>query len=173
MCIPTASRLSSAARQPLPASRLRHAHATNAHGAWAPQIAIRMDQQCKVLCAIKSLNKGQAKAFQKKIDDDYRVNMWVSRMSALRLSRVGRQSVSSCVLELQGCAHLLADSKLMVDWLCRRILDNLPVAMVRMREGQGEAVKTYERGFPVGRIDVRAAGSTVVHCSAYMHGFPA
>lgn len=38
--------------------------------------------------------------------------------------------------------------------LCR-ILDNLPVAMVRMREGQGEAVKTYERGFPVGRIDVR------------------
>jgi hypothetical protein len=34
-----------------------------------------MDQQCKVLCIIKSLNKGQAKAFQKKIDDDYRVNM--------------------------------------------------------------------------------------------------
>jgi len=28
------------------------------------------------------------------------------------------------------------------------------VAMVRMREGQGEAIKTYERGFPVGRIDV-------------------
>ena len=41
----------------------------------ALQIAIRMDQQCKVLCIIKSLNKGQAKAFQKKIDDDYRVNM--------------------------------------------------------------------------------------------------
>ena len=36
-----------------------------------------------------------------------------------------------------------------------RILDNLPVAMVRMREGQGEAIKTYERGFPVGRKDVR------------------
>jgi transmembrane 9 superfamily protein 2/4 len=72
------------------------------------EIAIRMDQQCKVLCIIKSLNKGQAKAFRKKIDDEYRVNM---------------------------------------------ILDNLPVAMVRMREGQGEAIKTYERGFPVGRID--------------------
>lgn len=41
--------------------------------------------------------------------------------------------------------------------VCCRILDNLPVAMVRMREGQGEAVKTYERGFPVGRIDVSAA----------------
>ena len=34
----------------------------------------------------------------------------------------------------------------------RRILDNLPVAMVKMRkdESKGTLVKTYERGFPVG-----------------------
>ena len=31
-----------------------------------------------------------------------------------------------------------------------RILDNLPVAMVRMRHDDGAVVKTYERGFPVG-----------------------
>jgi hypothetical protein len=35
-----------------------------------------------------------------------------------------------------------------------RILDNLPIGMVRMREDQGELVKTYERGFPVGFQDV-------------------
>lgn len=31
-----------------------------------------------------------------------------------------------------------------------RILDNLPVAMVKMREDNGFQIKTYERGFPVG-----------------------
>ena len=31
-----------------------------------------------------------------------------------------------------------------------RILDNLPLAMVRMRENNGQPFKTYERGFPVG-----------------------
>lgn len=34
------------------------------------------------------------------------------------------------------------------------ILDNLPIGMVRMREDQGNLVKTYERGFPVGYMDV-------------------
>lgn len=34
-----------------------------------------------------------------------------------------------------------------------RILDNLPIAMPHMREGKTEAVKTYERGFPVGHIE--------------------
>jgi hypothetical protein len=35
---------------------------------------------------------------------------------------------------------------------CCRILDNLPVAMVKMRkdESSNTLVKTYERGFPVG-----------------------
>ena len=31
-----------------------------------------------------------------------------------------------------------------------RILDNLPAAMVRMRQDEGEPIKTYERGFPIG-----------------------
>ena len=38
----------------------------------------------------------------------------------------------------------------------RRILDNLPIAIVRLREDNGQPFKTYERGFPVGRTDVRA-----------------
>ena len=38
------------------------------------------------------------------------------------------------------------------DGSLHRILDNLPVAMVKMRkdERSGGLVKTYERGFPVG-----------------------
>ncbi|GHP05979.1 hypothetical protein PPROV_000472600 [Pycnococcus provasolii] len=69
------------------------------------QIEIRLDEQCKVVCKIDSLSASQAKAFQGKIDDEYRVNM---------------------------------------------ILDNLPVAMVKMREENGKPFKTYERGYPVG-----------------------
>jgi hypothetical protein len=32
----------------------------------------------------------------------------------------------------------------------RRILDNLPVAMVKVRTENGNSFKTYERGYPVG-----------------------
>ena len=35
-----------------------------------------------------------------------------------------------------------------------RILDNLPIAIVRLREDNGQPFKTYERGFPVGRLEV-------------------
>lgn len=35
-----------------------------------------------------------------------------------------------------------------------RILDNLPIGLVRMREDNGNLVKTYERGFHVGFQDV-------------------
>ena len=38
-------------------------------------------------------------------------------------------------------------------WPCR-ILDNLPIAIVRLREDNGQPFKTYERGFPVGRLEV-------------------
>ena len=70
------------------------------------QLEMRLDEQCKVLCKIDALNAEQAREFQSKIEDDYRVNM---------------------------------------------ILDNLPVAMVVMRQDEdGAPVKTYERGFPVG-----------------------
>ena len=35
-----------------------------------------------------------------------------------------------------------------------RILDNLPIAIVRLREDNGQPFKTYERGYPVGRTEV-------------------
>ena len=48
---------------------------------------------------------------------------------------------------------------MMSDMACwdrvRRILDNLPIAVVKMRDDNGKAVKTYERGFAVGFLDVR------------------
>eukprot|EP00798_Chlamydomonas_sp_ICE-L_P013447 gene13447-19305_t len=71
------------------------------------QVQMRVDEQCKLLCRIPSMSAKDAKAFQNKIDDDYRVNM---------------------------------------------ILDNLPVAMVKMKkdEGSNTLLKTYERGYPVG-----------------------
>lgn len=39
------------------------------------QIAMRVDEQCKVLCRIGALAGGQADAFRSRIDDDYRVYM--------------------------------------------------------------------------------------------------
>lgn len=68
----------------------------------------RIDEQCKVQCRIDALNEAQAKVFQERIKNEYRVNM---------------------------------------------ILDNLPVAIVRMREDNGHPIKTYERGYSVGRIE--------------------
>ncbi len=35
-----------------------------------------------------------------------------------------------------------------------RILDNLPVAIPQIRDDSGSNVKRYERGFPIGRIEV-------------------
>lgn len=37
---------------------------------------------------------------------------------------------------------------------CCRILDNLPVAIPQIRDDSGSDVKRYERGFPVGRVEV-------------------
>jgi transmembrane 9 superfamily protein 2/4 len=39
------------------------------------EMAMRVDEQCKVLCRINSLSVAQADAFMSKIGDDYRVNM--------------------------------------------------------------------------------------------------
>ena len=36
-----------------------------------------------------------------------------------------------------------------------RILDNLPVAIAKVRDDNGMPFKTYERGWPVGRIEAR------------------
>eukprot|EP00884_Botryococcus_braunii_P008276 jgi/Botrbrau1/1744/Bobra.0217s0002.1 len=41
------------------------------------------------------------------------------------------------------------------------ILDNLPIAIARLREDNGIPVKTYERGFPVGRVE--EGGSTLLN----------
>eukprot|EP01024_Parvocaulis_polyphysoides_P067001 TRINITY_DN7937_c0_g1_i1.p1 TRINITY_DN7937_c0_g1~~TRINITY_DN7937_c0_g1_i1.p1 ORF type:complete len:680 (-),score=89.67 TRINITY_DN7937_c0_g1_i1:458-2362(-) len=65
------------------------------------------DESCKIQCRIDQLSEAQAKQFQSKIEDEYRVNM---------------------------------------------ILDNLPVGIPREREDNGNIVKTYERGFPVGFV---------------------
>lgn len=63
--------------------------------------------------------------------------------------------------------------------LCRcaalpcRILDNLPIGMVRMREDNGEQVKTYERGFPVGFQDVSEAVLLAGAVLLRLHGLTA
>lgn len=44
---------------------------------------MRVDEQCKVLCRIESLSEAQADAFIAKIDDDYKVNMWVPKAAQL------------------------------------------------------------------------------------------
>lgn len=47
------------------------------------QAKFRVDQHCKVLCRIGSLNKAQEKAFKNKIGDEYRVNMCVCACAQL------------------------------------------------------------------------------------------
>ena len=104
---------------------------------------MRVDEQCKVLCRIESLSSAQGKAFRTKIDDDYRVNMYVA---AWGRSWLGCRSGAMAGLGmLRKCVCLNA-------CCCYRILDNLPVAMVKMRkdDSTNSFVKTYERGFPVG-----------------------
>lgn len=39
-----------------------------------------------------------------------------------------------------------------------RILDNLPVGMVKIKQDKDKEVKTYERGFPVGKKEVCVHG---------------
>ena len=41
------------------------------------QIEMRLDEQCKVLCKLDSLTERQAKGFQDRIKNEYRVNMCV------------------------------------------------------------------------------------------------
>lgn len=42
-----------------------------------------------------------------------------------------------------------------------RILDNLPIGIVRIRSNQGKQIKAYERGFPVGFKEVGIVGLRV------------
>ena len=54
-----------------------HRHALPSPPACLPalQAKFRVNQHCKVLCRIGSLNKAQEKAFKSRISDEYRVNM--------------------------------------------------------------------------------------------------
>lgn len=40
-----------------------------------------MPKSCAVLCRIAKLDKKQASAFTSRIDDEYRVNMWVGKVA--------------------------------------------------------------------------------------------
>lgn len=137
------------------------------------QTSFRVDQHCSILCRIGALNKAQVKAFTSKISDEYRVNMCAcvcvggggggveGRSCSCAAWRVaaGRPHVhGTAALRLAPIQPLLQPTNTPPRPHARhRILDNLPIGMVRMRDDDGEQVKTYERGFPVGAMDVRAA----------------
>ncbi len=116
-------------------------------GAAGVQIAIRDDENCKVLCRIDALTESQAKAFRGKIEDEYRVLM------------CGPAAGTPAELSTDQRADRAARPERAR--ARRRILDNLPIAIARVREENGVRVKTYERGFPVGRTEVRARSQ---HC---------
>lgn len=59
------------------------------------QLAMGVDEQCKVLCRISSLTEAQAEAFQVKIEEEYRVNMCASVLYH-GLLKVGTHSLRSC-----------------------------------------------------------------------------
>ena len=44
----------------------------------------RVNQLCKLLCRMEKLDGKQADAFKSKIQDDYRVNMWVVDPGSLK-----------------------------------------------------------------------------------------
>ncbi len=94
-----------------------------------------------MLCRIDALTESQAKAFRGKIEDEYRVLM--CGPTAGRLQSWARINA------------LIVQRALRRARVRRRILDNLPIAIARVREENGVRVKTYERGFPVGRTEVR------------------
>lgn len=57
-----------------PSSTASSWHLTAALSVWV-QGEFRVNQHCKILCRIDKLDEKQAKAFQSKIGDEYRVNM--------------------------------------------------------------------------------------------------
>lgn len=72
------------------------------------QIAIRTDENCKVLCRIDALSEVQAKAFRGKIEDEYRVLMYASPLfTSLQLTLStswlpSRLELRSCVAQDPG-----------------------------------------------------------------------
>ena len=94
-----------------------------------------------MLCRIDALSANQAKAFKAKVEDEYRVNMCVTFCRARSLASAPYNATLVC-----------------------RILDNLPVAIARVRDDNGMPLKTYDRGFPVGRQEVYTG--TTAGCSS-------
>lgn len=70
--------------------------------------------------------------------------------------RVDTLCAASCAVTLTEASAAAFASKIEDDYRVNMILDNLPVAQVHMRDGPSGPVKTYDRGYPVGR---RAAGA--------------
>ena len=100
------------------------------------QIFIRVDEQCKVLCKIDALTANQAKAFKSKIEDDYRVLMYV--LFAARLGYKQREVALQLSFAMRSY----------------RILDNLPVMVVDVRDDHGMPYTKYDRGFMIGKMEV-------------------
>eukprot|EP00899_Mesostigma_viride_P019725 jgi/Mesvir1/27754/Mv07442-RA.1 len=65
--------------------------------------------------------------------------------------RLDEQCKVICKIDsLPASAAKEFQSKIDDEYRVNMILDNLPVAMVKMREENGKPIKTYERGYPVG-----------------------
>jgi transmembrane 9 superfamily protein 2/4 len=58
------------------------------------------------------------------------------------------QNVCSSTLDAKSAK--LYEDRIRNEYRVNMILDNLPIAMVKMREEDGQLIKGYERGFPVG-----------------------
>lgn len=100
---------------------------------------MRQEQPCQVVCRQKLVAE-YAKNFKEKIDDEYRVNMY-DKCSLIFLL----QFSPTMLMFLHHHKKINFDHS---NKLCR-ILDNLPVAVLRQRR-DGSQSTTYEHGFRVG-----------------------
>jgi hypothetical protein len=117
------------------------------------QMQMRLDENCKVICKLDSLSKQQAKEVQERVDAESRIP-WRAPARApppTRPAAAPRRRRRHRVAALSSRRlRRAAGSPLTQHPRARSILDNLPSAMVRMREENGQSFKTYERGYPVG-----------------------
>ncbi|CAL8469256.1 g8797 [Coccomyxa elongata] len=68
--------------------------------------------------------------------------------------RVDEQCKTLCKIDALSANQAKAfKGKIEDDYRVLMILDNLPIAIVRLRDDNGQPFKTYERGFPVGRME--------------------
>ena len=96
------------------------------------QFEMREPQMCQIVCKI-SVGEKEAKVLKEKIEDEYRVNMYVSNLV------LGR-------LRIHWCPSVDLNIKFPT---CNRILDNLPLVVPIPRVDQ-EGAYFYQHGFHVG-----------------------